>query len=465
LTALLPLRWALRRDPSPARAHLRLTPEAPLGRDQGFARPVRRLPRARAAGRAPRIAALSAASGAYERTTSDIPCRAHPRGTVAGSPAHAFDGDPRGSPARVRRRVSPPRPRLPSRGLAARAPEPDSPALSSKRATSARPGTPSTARVLLTAVRTDVSTEPATFAAWLSPAGRLPAPSRRAPRLRESPVARTEAASARFRPRGHPPSLRRSSASAVMTIRERLPRIVWTRAALARSPPRSPLGGSVPLAGLPPAGLLGSGESAAAFAAPHPPPGGPGGMTPNPMLPSTPCRPGPSRRPDSPARRGSRPNPEPLSRSRAKASTRPPAALREETPTETPTEERARNDGAPPRRGAPLPSPGCFSIDEGACLRPPGIHRLSPTCGQMTGVPRYLGFAARDVGGSTEDPEARVRGRLAGGRTTKSFPTPCGAGETPCHPDPGRARSRRAPALLQSQFWCMNPKLQYAFKI
>jgi len=49
------------------------------------------------------------------------------------------------------------------------------------------------------------------------------------------------------------------------------------------------LGGSAPFEATP--GVLhGSGESVAAFAAPHPPPGAPGGITPKPIRPSTTCR-------------------------------------------------------------------------------------------------------------------------------------------------------------------------------
>jgi hypothetical protein len=145
--------------------------------------------------------------------------------------------------------------------------------------------------------------------------------------------------------------------------------------------------------------FLGSGESDAASATPHPPPGVPGGLTPKPICASTPVarswhgrldRPtlprhqvplqgaeAPSYR-DEPAL--------PLAQRRAGG---PPLARR--------ACREAGSTGSSAKRSPVSPSPGCFRTKGTPCLPPVLLHRLLPTCGWITSLAVRVARRLRDV--------------------------------------------------------------------
>jgi len=170
--------------------------------------------------------------------------------------------------------------------------------------------------------------------------------------------------------------------------------------------------------------FLGSGESDAASATPHPPPGVPGGLTPKPICASTPVarswhgrldRPtlprhqvplqgaeAPSYR-DEPAL--------PLAQRRAGG---PPLARR--------ACREAGSTGSSAKRSPVSPSPGCFRTKGTPCLPPVLLHRLLPTCGWITSLAVRVARRLRDVkakktgtGGPSRGRRAVRRGVRAGG--------------------------------------------------
>jgi len=134
--------------------------------------------------------------------------------------------------------------------------------------------------------------------------------------------------------------------------------------------------------------FLGSGESDAASATTHPPPGVPGGLTPKPICPSTPVAP-------LVARTAGEAD---LAQAPRALAGRRGALLRDEPAlplTRGAPEDRRSRDvpagrpvpRAPPRRGARFPrAQGAFETKGTPCLPPVLLHRLLPTCGWITSL-------------------------------------------------------------------------------
>lgn len=310
------------------------------------------------------------------------------RGVPLPDPSRTRSTEASRPPARVRRRVSPPRPCLLA-GLTARAPGPDSVPPRQREPRASEPGTPSTDQVLLASARAAASAEPATLRSrpWVPGVGfrRLhPAPPCPGARwLGQRPLPRAFARGALHHPCAADRLLLscRSASAARESFGPRAVGRFPSRAALALASPSR--GGRRPV-------LSVQGESAAAFTAPHPPSGGPEGRPQTRRFRSTLVAPRLSldriRRVDSglsPLRAAS------VALTRAAASLPLARATRFSIDSLAGADRLVRpgTSTSPRREGAAFePRVPCRSKRSPRCARP-GIHRLSPTCGQMTALP------------------------------------------------------------------------------